>query len=210
MDIKFHCSNPACQQKLAVDESYLGRSFPCPACGTVLQIPSPLRCISSTPTAEPQIETPLSLTARIFRLLIAWGIGLAVYVLLMTGLHIYASVKQVNLPSRLDQIAKEVTAPGGLLDVAPVSNHGETTLLYERDVGNGVGLYLADLTTFGRNQIEVVPASKIPPRLIGWSPDDRYLAVAVTGKKKQVNQQILIRDGSSGTALDSFDLPDSL
>jgi len=32
----------------------------------------------------------------------------------------------------------------------------------------------------------------------------------VTGKKKQVNQQILIRDGSSGTALDSFDLPDSL
>lgn len=40
MSIKINCSNPACQQRIAVEEAMAGRSVSCPVCGTVLQIPT--------------------------------------------------------------------------------------------------------------------------------------------------------------------------
>jgi Tol biopolymer transport system component len=39
MEIKFNCSNPACRQRISVDESFAGKSFSCPACAADLQVP---------------------------------------------------------------------------------------------------------------------------------------------------------------------------
>ena len=39
MEIKFNCSNPACNQRMVVDEALAGRALPCPACATILWVP---------------------------------------------------------------------------------------------------------------------------------------------------------------------------
>jgi len=40
MTVKFSCINPACQQHIVVDLSWCGRQTQCPACGTILQVPT--------------------------------------------------------------------------------------------------------------------------------------------------------------------------
>ena len=158
----------------------------------------------------PRMETPVSFRARVFHLLIGWSVSAVFFVLLAWSLYACRLVSQASLPRHLDEIVKEVASSEPLLNVAPVSNNKETMLLYARDVETGFGLFLANLTTLERKQIEVAPPAKVPPRLIGWLPDDRYLAIAITGKKNQINRHILIRDGTSGAFLEAFDLPDSL
>jgi len=156
------------------------------------------------------MEAPVPFRVRMFHLLVGWSIGVVLFILLAWSLNAGKMGPQPYLFKHLDEIVGEVTAPGGLLDIAPVSNNKGTLLLYARNVDKGIGLYLANLAAYERKQIEVAPAARVPPRFIGWSPDDRYLAVAVTDKKNQFNRHILIRDGASGASVDSFDLPDSL
>jgi len=38
--VKFSCTNPTCRQHIMVDESRFGRQIQCPACGTILQVPT--------------------------------------------------------------------------------------------------------------------------------------------------------------------------
>ena len=40
MAVQFSCINPACQQHIMVDLSWCGRQTQCPACGTILQVPT--------------------------------------------------------------------------------------------------------------------------------------------------------------------------
>ena len=130
METRIHCDNPACRQKLVVDESYFGRSFPCPVCGTILQIPSSSQLPPSTKSPAivmPQMEIPVSIRARIFRLLIGWSVGAVTFILLAWGLQIYGLISRPDLPRHLDEIVREVTLPEGLLNVAPVSNNKETS-----------------------------------------------------------------------------------
>ena len=150
---------------------------------------------------------PVSLPARILRLFIGWSVGAAVFVLLVWGLHINRLASQPDVPGHLDEMIKEIAAPADIPDIAPVANNKETLLLYARNVDAGFGLFLANLAASERKQIAVVAWANVPPRLIGWSPDDRYLAFAATDKKNQINQHILIRDGASGAPLNAFDLP---
>jgi hypothetical protein len=212
METIIYCNNPACRQKLAVDESYWGRSFHCPACGAILQMPFPSQPAipnKTTVRVSPQMETPPLLRVRIFRLLTGWSVSAVLSVLLLWSPYAYRVVSQPYLPVHLDEIVREVSSPGGLLDIAPVSNNKETLLLYARGIDKETGLYLANMTTLERKQIELGPSAKLPPLFIGWSPDDRYLAVAITDKKKQTNRHILICDGASGAAKNSIDLPDT-
>ena len=157
-----------------------------------------------------QTEIPVSFRFRMVRLAIGWITSALLVGLLAWRAEVYGRVSRPNLPGQLDRILKEVAAPGGFLNVAPVCNNKETLLLYGREAGGSVGLFLADSSTSERKQIEAVPSSRIPPRLIGWSPDDRYLAFAGTGKSNQLNRHISIRDGGSGAALSAFDLPETL
>jgi hypothetical protein len=39
MEVKIICPNPSCRQHIALDDSWRGRSMPCPACGTTLKVP---------------------------------------------------------------------------------------------------------------------------------------------------------------------------
>jgi Tol biopolymer transport system component len=52
MEIKFNCSNPTCNQRIAVDEALAGRELPCPACATILRVPPPGKslAVESSPT----------------------------------------------------------------------------------------------------------------------------------------------------------------
>ena len=197
-----------------MDESYLGRAFHCPACGTVLLIPSPASQLAvrqkSATISLPQIEPSASFYARVLRLSIGWGVGTILLIILILGLRLNRLIAQPYLPRHLDGIIRDVTSPSSLLNIPPLCNTKETLLLYARSVDGGMGLYLANLTTSERKQIVLVPETKMLPRFIGWSPDDRYLAFAATGEKNKPNQRIFVRDGASGLAQSSFDLPDPL
>jgi hypothetical protein len=66
MDIKFNCSNPVCQQRIAVDESMAGQSVPCPACATILQAPSSvnIKFHCSNPDCEQRLVVDVSEAGR--------------------------------------------------------------------------------------------------------------------------------------------------
>jgi sugar lactone lactonase YvrE len=80
MDIKFICTNPACQQHLAVDESCAGRSVQCPKCGTTLQVPTlDMVALASaqereTPVAADTLAKKLSRNYRHILILLAAAI----------------------------------------------------------------------------------------------------------------------------------------
>ena len=215
METKIQCTNPACQQKLVVDETYWGRSFHCPACGTLLHLPAatPHPRLPQSPVRMPlPEETPAPLRVRLLRLGLGWSAGAVAFLVLMGVLHVHRQLLQIGAATDVDKLAGELAAPGGLLDLAPVANHQGNRLLYARETGQGVGLFLANLALLERKPIEVVPRENTPPRLIGWSPDDRYLAFAAPGKNRGPgpNQQIMIRDGATGAALNSVELTDAL
>src|SRR4051812_23377975 len=39
MEVKIICTNPVCQQHIALDDSYRGRSVQCPTCNTTMRVP---------------------------------------------------------------------------------------------------------------------------------------------------------------------------
>jgi dienelactone hydrolase len=254
MDIKFNCSNPACRRRISVDESMAGRSLQCPACATVLQVPSStnikfncsnpdcgqhivvdvsesgrfVRCPSCGrplqipgPPPKPTFselplrtegKKPLSLASRghpLFtafkRLLLGWGIGAALFGLLIAGLHLRSSAA---LPKHFNTMMNVISSWGTFRD-APLVDHSGTLLVYARETDNGIGFFLLNLVT-GQHQLmgrinEAVSTADNSFRLFGWSPDDRYVALALDNK---YDQTIAICDGDNGTLKKAFSLRD--
>ncbi len=66
MGIKFNCSNPACRQRIAVDEAMLGKTIVCPLCATELQVPASatIRFSCSNPACGQHISVDVSEAGR--------------------------------------------------------------------------------------------------------------------------------------------------
>lgn len=254
MDIKFNCSNPACQQRIAVDESMAGRSIQCPACDTQLQVPSSvnikfncsnpdcqqhivvdvseagrfLRCPScgkpqQIPGAPPKrtsgqvlqkekepyayraLQKHLALAPPFKRLLYGWGLGTALFVLLITILQLRS---WAALPKHFNAMLDEV-ASAGTFHGAPVVNHAGTELVCAREVEKGIGFFLVNLATRKRQLIGMADVSVSNPNnsfcLIGWSPDDSRFAYAIDTEQ---DQTIAVCEGASGVLQKTFSLRD--
>jgi len=85
VEIKFNCTNPACQQRVCIDCSWAGGEILCPACNTPLQVPAPSN--PSNPVPGPVRKR----FARKFKLLLAFSIACLV---VLAAAHIYRSVRK--------------------------------------------------------------------------------------------------------------------
>ena len=144
------------------------------------------------------------------RLVYGWGIGAALFGLIVGGFYVRA---WAIMPKHLAAMSNEIFADGRIWD-APVENHDGSMMLYAQDLQNGVGVFLVNLTTLKRTQIQQMESEEIDGkkafRLYGWSPDDNSLAFASivfsTNQDKKRHQEIIICDGASGTIKNSFDV----
>jgi DNA-directed RNA polymerase subunit RPC12/RpoP len=248
MDIKFNCSNAACRQRIAVDESMADQSIACPGCGTMQQVPvsinvkfncsgcgqhimvdvseagrfircpsceKPLQVPGSPPrpiisakpeTDKPAYPAPKKQPFQISpwqRLLCGWGMGALLTGILFGALYLRSSAA---MPRHMDAMLDEIFTEGRILD-APIANHSGTTLLYAQELNNGIGVFMEDLASLQRRQIQGFNRTEIQGKkvfkLYGWSPGDNYLAmVAVTestNKDKEVDREIIVCDGASGS-----------
>jgi hypothetical protein len=287
MGLKFNCSNPACQQRIEVEDAMAGYFVPCPACGNNLQAPSSanvklicanpeceqhiivdageagrfIRCPScnkpmKVPGDPPKAFAPANVNrakaktdtfsvpnpssnhgrflkasdfsiliqnylesrfpilkttwgSRVRRLLMGWSAGTVLFGLFLSLLYIRA---WAILPPHFSTVMNEVYFDGEFRG-APIVNHAESLLLYAQDVPEGVGIFLVDLKTLARTQLQVVTAAdkaQIRPfKLFGWSSDDRYLAFAVAETNGE-NGRIILCDGANGKAESSIDVPNSI
>src|SRR5580698_7195546 len=69
MGLKFNCSNPACQQRIEVEDAMAGYFVPCPACGNNLQAPSSanVKLICANPECEQHIIVDAGEAGRFIR-----------------------------------------------------------------------------------------------------------------------------------------------
>jgi len=212
-DIKFNCSNPDCGQHIVVDVSESGRFVKCPSCGKPLQVPGP----PPKPTFSrlPEKETPKilpmptqrPLLSAFKRLLLGWGMGAALFAILIIGLHLRSSAA---LPKNFNAMLNEISSIG-TFRAAPIANHAGTELLYARETTNGLGFFIVDLATLQRHQIGLIDKPVGSPSgyfaLIGWSPDDRYVAFTVDRNNDQL---VAICDGDTGKLQKSFSYHDAV
>ena len=219
MDIKFNCSNPDCQQHIAIDESCAGQSLKCPTCGASVQVPKPLEKLvsiaeSSARTSRLREPQPYFLKIRrkhyffsLERLLLGWGAGAILFGVLLTALYIRS---RVALPEHFDTMLNEVCSVGNIRG-APVASPDGTELLYARETSKGLGIFLEDLQSLQRKQIGLVNKTVWTAldyfTLIGWSPDGRYLAFRI---ETSHGETLVICNGDNGSLVQSFlidDLP---
>ena len=221
-DIKFHCSDPDCGQNIVVDVSEAGRFIRCPACGKPQQIPgSPPKSMVPVQPANKRTKPGFVSTQKeaaslspLKRLWYGWGMGAALIGVLTGGLYVRS---WAIMPRHMGTMLDEIFSDGRILD-APVANHAGSALLYAQELQKGVGVFLEDLTTLKRTQIQGMDTVEIEGkksfRLFGWSPEDRYLAfVAVTVVTNQANkkhQEIVLCDGATGAIKSSLDMNSSV
>jgi len=111
----------------------------------------------------------------------------------------------------------EIFMDGRILD-APMANHSGSSLLYAQEIPKGIGVFLEDLKTLKRTQIQGMDTAEIEGkkifRLFGWSPDDRYLAFAdvtvTTNQNNKKYQEIVICDGDTGAIQSAVDIGSSV
>ena len=137
------------------------------------------------------------------RLFLGWGIGAILFGILLAALHIHSSAA---LPGNFDAVLNEVCSIGNIRG-APVANHDGTALLYARETPKGLGIFLEDLDTLQRIQIGLVDTPTWTVlnyfTLIGWSPDDRYVAFNI---QTVHDQTLVICDGGNGALKQTFSL----
>jgi hypothetical protein len=185
MDIKFNCSNPECRRHIEANAAEAGRLVHCPSCGQSIQVPDPLpksvlapfTTVRSQSTGD-NFATPV---ARQFgRLLLGWSAGAVLFGLILGSLFLRT---QRALPQHLSTKLDEVYFSGEFRD-APVANHAGTALLYAQDSITGIDIFLLNLATLERNRLETVRSADMARvrafKLCGWSPNDHYLAFAVS------------------------------
>lgn len=218
MDIKFNCSNPACQQRIAIDVSEAGRILKCPSCGKSLQVPgSPAKPDFSGRLPRTEAEKRISPAPReahwllsltpFKRLLLGWWLGAALFALLIAGLQLRSLAA---LPWHFNAMLREISSIGAFRG-APLVNHSGTRLIYARETENGISLFLMNLATSQCHLVGAVDRAKYSTpdnsfKLIGWSPDDSCLAFAVDSEQ---DQTIAICDGDSGALRKTFPLCDN-
>jgi dipeptidyl aminopeptidase/acylaminoacyl peptidase len=217
MHIKFNCSNPDCQQHLAIDESFAGQSLRCPACGASVQVPKPAEKLLSTAGSNEEIlrlQQPQPPVLRIRtrhyffpmeRLLLGWGTGVVLFGILLAGLYIRS---RAALPRHFDTMLNEVCSVGNIRG-APVASPDGTELLYARETSKGLGIFLEDLQTLQRKQIGLVNKTVWTATdyftLIGWSPDNQYLAFRI---ETSHGESLVICNGNDGSLVQTFVLDD--
>jgi dipeptidyl aminopeptidase/acylaminoacyl peptidase len=213
MDIKFNCSNPDCQQHLAIDESCAGQSLRCPACGTSVQVPEPankpLAAAESSagiPSPQQSQHSVLKIRRRHYffpleRLLLGWGAGVILFGLLLGGLYIRS---QSALPKHFDKMLDEICSVGNIRG-APVASPDGTELLYARETPKGLGIFLEDLQMLQHKQIGLVDKTVWTAEdyftLIGWSPDNQYLAFRI---ETSHGEALVICRGDDGSLLQTY------
>jgi hypothetical protein len=259
MDIKFNCSNRACQRRISVDESRAGQSVDCPACGTVLHVPAStnikfscsapdcgqhivvdvseagrfVRCpacgkpaqVPGDPpkplvpvVAKKPVPAPVEVVPEIVeeempssppfkRLLFGWGIGAAFVAVVLAGSFFHY---RMALPKNLGTMADELFSVGDFRS-APVPNHGQTGLLFPRNVADGGAIYFADLaahkTSMLSKQAEGASMAFANNHLFAWSPDDRLAAVPQWTNHDDSTHLLVICDPYTGETKQSFDIP---
>ena len=212
-NIKFNCPNPDCGQHMVVDVSESGRFVKCPSCNKPLQVPGALPSPSFAGAAPAAVVVKQSAAGRqwlgapLRRLLLGWGIGMALFGLMAGGFH---ARSLGAMPSSYDSISDEIFTDGRIWD-APVVNHSGSAMLYAQDQEAGASLFLVDLATLSRRQIKSLNLEDISGikqfRLIGWSPNDTYLAFSYTATNSTLNrvvQEIAVCDGQSGRLVASL------
>jgi predicted esterase len=221
-NVKFNCSNLECAQHIIVDVSETGRFVKCPACGKATQVPGPKpKSLISVPISEDKKISSASKNSQkkalpislLMRLLYGWSFGAALFGLLIGGFYLRA---WALMPKHLNTTLDEIFSNGRILD-APVVNNSGSMLLFAQEIPNGVGVFLENLTTLKRTQIQSMKTVEIEGkksfRLFGWSPDDNYLAFsAVTVATNQNNkkyQEIVVCDGTTGAVKSSVDISSS-
>jgi len=215
--IKFNCPDEACGQPMVVDAGEAGRFVHCPACGKTARVPGtpakamvaarPVEIASAQPAGAPAPKHGLRAGLRPFRrLLWGWGLGAAICGLVMGGWQLRF---RAALPPHLDALLDETYFHGEILS-APVENHAGTALAYVRTIAPGAGVFLVNLATLEHRQIAL---GKIAAKnrggsviLLGWSPDDGYLAFA-TSTNGNACQHLVICDGQTGGIISAFELP---
>jgi hypothetical protein len=67
--MKINCSNPECRQRVEVDDTLAGQSVPCPACGTVLEIPKSkdIKFSCANPSCSQHIVVDVSEAGRFMK-----------------------------------------------------------------------------------------------------------------------------------------------
>jgi len=123
----------------------------------------------------------------------------------------YARYRQAK-PKNFTAVLDEVFAEQRVLD-APLVNNAGSELLFAQDAKQGVAVFLMELATLKQTHICETDTEdnkgKRTFRLIGWSPDDRYLALSAmmlnTNQNKRV-QQLIICDGITGAKGGLFEI----
>jgi hypothetical protein len=224
-DIKLYCSNPDCEQHIVIDVSHAGRFIPCPSCGKPIAVPG----IPSKPIVFKHViqtrEQRLGMTAvdeRLIsispfkRLLYGWGVGVAICGVLSAAACFH---QRIILPTNhhaeisFDAMADAIFAVGEFRG-APAPNHAGTALVYPRNVKDGGGIFLADLTTQRSSllmtQKEGANMDFAKNNMFGWSPDDRYLVLSHRIALNRPNQQFNICDPYTGSLRQTIDLPEAI
>jgi hypothetical protein len=214
--IKFKCSHAGCLHLITVDSSQAGRWLKCPRCGrpahvpgsrvesvldTVLveAVPVGTKTLIPLPEASPEM-LPGGTVPRLWRLVKGWGLAVAILGLL---LGLLALRSRASLPRNLNAMMDEIYFHGEIL-AAPVINHAGTSLVYLRTVKGGVGVSLVNLNTLERRQIALENSPRPGAvKLLGWSPDDHYLALTLLQSGKPY-PNLSLCDGSTGTLIRSL------
>ena len=136
------------------------------------------------------------------RLLYGWGIGAALICILFGGSYLRS---WEATPRHFNTMLDEIFTDGRIID-APIANHTSSMLLYAQELKDGLGIFLEDLTSLQRRQIQTMATTEIQSKkvfkIFGWSPDDNYLAFAEvaesTNKDKEADREIIVCDGTTG------------
>jgi dienelactone hydrolase len=232
MDLKFSCGN--CGQHLAIDESCAGRWIKCPACDKPARAPGErVESLSKELAAEHAVVRKVGTQAAVEqltgqesrwkvlssrhpwlaplqRVAAGWGVGALILALLFLGANLFV---EAALPKGFSSKLTEAYRVGELREQLGV-NHAGSALLYGRNLERGEGVFILNLTTLKSQRLGLADGADTVDRksfsLIGWSPDDAYVAFSLSIGNGHPNQHIVICDGANGTEVSAFDLSDSM
>jgi hypothetical protein len=195
--------------------NWINRRKSIPACGISVQVPklaekpvAPVESNVRIPRA-PQLQSVFSTTRKdppfawLRRLLLGWGIGVVLFGILLAALHIRSLAA---LPKNFGIMLNEVCSVGNIRG-APFASHDGAKLLYARETPKGLGFFIEDLHTLQRHQIGLVDKTIWTAMdyftLIGWSPNNRYLAFRI---ETPHDQTLAICDGNTGSLIQTFSI----